>query len=481
MKYIANGSLFSSLKQRAIIAIAACGLLFIALPHQAFGQWKQGSGNPSGQLYNFFGVSFGGSNYLLISAQSTGLPIVTIDSLFASTDNGQSWRPFAANGGSEMTAVTISGIPSLIGSASFPQGNGLTAILSYSTATSLVNPLQTWLPDTLGFPTTQPSNDPLASSLVTIGSTVYAADGQYGVYQQTAPGAKWTPDTVGMSVGGTPYPVGDLFVLGNYIFANAGLYGGIFASSSQGASWFPAHSGIPNTPQGKYLPVVAKLTASGSSLFAMVALYDTSNFSNNLHDFYRSNDNGQTWTLMNSTHLDLGNGVARFTASSNLLFAASDSTVNFSNDNGATWHQADQGLPNFGATFSNITSITVSGTNLVIAVLGSNQIWYRPLSEFVASSVAPAGATDAGLSLALSGNPASGSEVKAIYTLSTAGTAQVKLTDELGRDVRVLQDGRASAGQNVVAIDPLTVEPGTYFVRVEANGMTAMQKLVVTR
>ena len=187
MKHLANGSQILSRAQSAVLSFAVFAFLLTALNHDALGQWKQSAGYTSASMYNFFGVSFGGSNYLLISAQTSGIPVVTIDSLFASTDNGQSWNPFAANGGSEMAAVTIGGVPSLIGSASFLQkDNSLTGMLAYSTATSLVNPLQTWLPDTIGYPTSQPSNDPLAGSFVTIGSTVYASDGAYGIYQQTA-------------------------------------------------------------------------------------------------------------------------------------------------------------------------------------------------------------------------------------------------------------------------------------------------------
>jgi hypothetical protein len=83
------------------------------------------------------------------------------------------------------------------------------------------------------------------------------------------------------------------------------------------------------------------------------------------------------------------------------------------------------------------------------------------------------------LSLYLSQNPASNAVTNIIYTLKTDGPAKVELMDLLGRSVRMLNDGRAAAGQNVIAIDPKSLLPGSYFVRVEANGMSAMQKLVI--
>ena len=86
-----------------------------------------------------------------------------------------------------------------------------------------------------------------------------------------------------------------------------------------------------------------------------------------------------------------------------------------------------------------------------------------------------------GLNLYLTQNPAANSVTNLTYTLPSSGPVQVELMDELGRSVRMLQKGFASAGQNVIAIDPQSLDAGTYFVRVEADGMSAMQKLVITR
>lgn len=112
---------------------------------------------------------------------------------------------------------------------------------------------------------------------------------------------------------------------------------------------------------------------------------------------------------------------------------------------------------------------------------GSSGAWYRLLTDFTNSSVASSDAPDAGLNLSLSENPASSAEVKVTYTLRDAGAAQVELMDELGRSVRMLQNGPAIPGQNLVSIDPLSLAPGTYFVRLTADGASAMQKLVIAR
>ncbi len=473
MKNIANGLHSISRAKRIALTFAACALFSISSNHEAFGQWVQSAGyNNSDQMKGFFAYS----SYLLVDVQASNSPPASIDSLFGSTNNGQTWFAFEANGGIPLTTAPGGGfLPDLIGGASYPSGGGgLSEIMSYSPGTT------TWLPDTLGFPTI--NSDYMASSLVTIGSgsTVFAADGSFGVYQQTAPGAPWTPDTVGMTVAGTPYPVSTLFVSGNNIFAGTSG-GGILVSTNQGTLWTPINSGLTAPLPGWLGPGGASFALSGTTLFAMIPNngfgFDT------LYNFYSLGSDGKTWTLMNATPLKGGVGViTNFAASSNVLFAAHDSVVNFSNDNGATWHQGTQGLPTFAGSLTGITSVCVSGSNLVIGILGAfNEIWYCPLSYFASSSVTPSNAPASGLTLALSGNPASGSPVTVSYTVPSSGIAEVTLMDALGREVRVLQNGRASAGQNVVTIDPLTIAPGSYFVRVEANGSSAMQKLVITR
>jgi hypothetical protein len=90
------------------------------------------------------------------------------------------------------------------------------------------------------------------------------------------------------------------------------------------------------------------------------------------------------------------------------------------------------------------------------------------------------GASDP-LSLYLSQNPVSNIETKLYYTLELGGPVQVEMMDALGRDVRMLQNGRASAGTNIIPIDPKTLAPGTYFIRVETDGSSAMQKLIISR
>jgi hypothetical protein len=85
------------------------------------------------------------------------------------------------------------------------------------------------------------------------------------------------------------------------------------------------------------------------------------------------------------------------------------------------------------------------------------------------------------LGLTISQNPASTSVTKVFFTLKNDANARVELVDMMGRSVRVLQNGRASQGAHVLAIDPNTLASGSYFVRATAEGKSVMQKLVIAR
>ena len=51
--------------------------------------------------------------------------------------------------------------------------------------------------------------------------------------------------------------------------------------------------------------------------------------------------------------------------------------------------------------------------------------------------------------------------------------------DVLGRNVLMLENGFETAGEHSIPIDTKTLSYGTYFVLVEADGASAMQKLVI--
>jgi len=85
------------------------------------------------------------------------------------------------------------------------------------------------------------------------------------------------------------------------------------------------------------------------------------------------------------------------------------------------------------------------------------------------------------LNLYLTANPASNTETKLFYTMKNEGNAQVSLMDALGREVHMLQNGHVQAGQNIIPIDPTKLAAGAYFICINADGITAMRKLIITK
>ncbi len=462
-------SLFILRSMRVFIRSIAFAFLFLAFQHEAFGQWKQAPGFSNENAFNaanvdaIFGLipwgdSLLGSASCAISSADQG---ATFDSLWLSTDHGQTWVDFAPNGGLPMVVV---GNNFIGGAEPDPTSSNPNEVVSYSTDRG-----QTWKTDTAGWGGTG------ASSMFTIGNNIFMSD-DYGIYKQTTPGTSWTIDTAESELGANSSSIVAFTVSGSNLFVST-AFNGVYVSTNQGTSWLPINSGWPSILSYGMMPVWA-FASSGSSLFAAIA-HDTANGGADFDslDFYRTTDDGQNWSKMNTTLQNWGS-LYQFIAIGHSLFAATDSGFYASTDNSGTWNLSQDGLQfAFG---DHPYCVQVSGGNVVIGTSASGA-WYRSLSDFGESSVAPSTAPHAWLSLALSQNPASSSGVTITYTLPEASVARVQLMDELGREVRMLQNGHASAGQNALTIDPLMIETGTYFVRIESNSMSAMQKLVITR
>lgn len=84
------------------------------------------------------------------------------------------------------------------------------------------------------------------------------------------------------------------------------------------------------------------------------------------------------------------------------------------------------------------------------------------------------------LTMKLSANPAlSGTTLS--YNLPESGDVKVSMMDNLGREVKMLHNGFAPAGSNVIPIDPSTMANGTYLVRVSSNSFTGTRKLIIAK
>ncbi len=458
--------------KRVAIRFAAFAIVLIISNHAAFAQWKQVTGfsNSLGNnnVDDVAGFLVYGNNLLADARCASNQTGATSDSLFLSSDNGQTWSSFAPNGGVPLVAFQTNAGYALIGSANLSPATGNKTVLCYSRDQG-----QTWFADTTGWPDT----NAFAAALISFNGKIYMSCGGSGIFQQTAPGAPWTPDTVGMTISyqGVVYPIGvnKLVSSGNnLIAASAGF--GMYVSTNNGASWSSANSGLSYLDSNNGWAPAWAFANSGSSLYALFAHDST----DNTYDCYLTTNNGQSWTLKNSTPQTWSNVTPQLAAFGQNLFAATDSGFYVSTNSGTTWTQWNAGLPTANGPYVN--AVQVSGGYVMVSTF-ENGVWIRKLSDLGLSAVTPIAGSDAGLKLAISGNPASGSGVTITYTMSDAGPTQVSVMDELGRTVRVLQNGMALSGQNVLTLDPLSFAPGSYFVRLSSNGESVTEKLVITR
>jgi hypothetical protein len=101
-----------------------------------------------------------------------------------------------------------------------------------------------------------------------------------------------------------------------------------------------------------------------------------------------------------------------------------------------------------------------------------------PLSFAVAGETEPGVAPGVGVSV--SPNPAR-ERVEVVLTLAEAGAVRVSVLDALGREVVVVIDGPAGAGETSIGIETGAWPAGVYVVRATAGAQTATARLIVAR
>lgn len=444
-------SLFRNLA--ATSALTGFTILF-TLPTVA--QWKQSTG--------------GGAGITALAANGNTVVQTATDSIYRSTDNGQTWELENGNLPIFVGDLTIAGSDIVAAN----NGTGGTILSSIDNGA-------TWNNDTMGY------GDPFfyaAFALTLSGSTIYAGT-VAGVYKQSPGSEMWAPDTLGTSV--TPYPehpgpwtVGAFATSGNDLYMEAtysGTYSQIFYSTNGGAPWVE----IGHTSNQLDSSSIDFLQTSPSSLYAIAVNTDSVVSGLNL---FRTTNNGGSWTQQNSSYLLFGH-VQGFVSKGETLFVACDSGVMVSNDFGVTWKGHNENLPppiiNILRGSTNfLTGIAISGPNLVVGTY-EDGVWYRPLSDFGAASV-PSNQNGSGsLSLSISENPVQSSSVDILYSIPENGISKITLTDALGREIHVLQNDWSPAGRNTIPLDVQAMPLGIYFVRLEANGSSAMQKLAISK
>ncbi len=100
---------------------------------------------------------------------------------------------------------------------------------------------------------------------------------------------------------------------------------------------------------------------------------------------------------------------------------------------------------------------------------------------FRVGTVAAETTPEGGLSLAVTPNPVGVSGARVRYAVSQGGGRRVSLYDVLGREVAVLVDGAAGAGEHEVELDVDRLVPGVYSVRLTAGTDVLTRRITVAR
>ena len=263
----------------------------------------------------------------------------------------------------------------------------------------------------------------------------------------------------------------------------AGTQGRIATSDDGGATWRARFTG-PTIVED--LALAADLSHPyGGTLYAGGLEFGRG--PDPLASVYASNDGAATWRRVHAfvdgefvAHPN--NGVALAVGPDGALYgglrqvvggpAPDVGTVIRSRDGGVTWESVAAG---FGGWAVNAFAVGRDGRLYLVADRG---LWRTAEPITVASEAEPDAASGVGVSVRP--NPARG-RVEVVLSLAEAGAVRVVVIDALGREIAVVLDGAAGAGETVAPVETGAWPAGVYVVRVAAGAQTATARLVVAR
>lgn len=264
------------------------------------------------------------------------------------------------------------------------------------------------------------------TAIAGVGSTLFVASTNQGVFHSTDNGFTWSADTAGIS----RKSFTSLNVIDDSIFA--GTTTGVFRSTDLGASWSSSNSGMTDTN------ILSMVSTHGIHIVSTAS------------GIFTSSDGGATWapTLMFTS-------IRSLAVVGDTVYAGGDGMY-LSTDRGFTWD----------IDGNDMTSVTVSSLatdgDYLYAGTTTTGVWRRPVSESAGTSAGEAGFSANRVSIYP--NPFRGT-VNATVTVETDCEARVRMFDILGHvvfDAGILQ---LTKGSNRIALQPEHIGAGLFFVR----------------
>ncbi len=392
-----------------------------------------------------------------------------VDGVHASTDTGGVWT--LRNDG-----MIGAGVPALVS-----QGGVLASGTFYDGVAKSTDGGTSWKYSNTGLP------GHIIHVLQTSGNLLWEG-GNLGVYRSTDNGANWSSANNGF---GGYNPTYSFFSQPPLLYSGGSL--GVFVSGDSGASWTKISAGLAVKP----VYSIFLVSANGSTLLA--GAYDT---------LYRSSNGGGSWTPAKKV---VSEQMIRFGSD---IYAATQSGVMISTDEGITWNSANQNInplacKAFAISGNNlflgasagifrttgrgvgwtdvaaglppgeVFSLLVAGSYLYAGV-GFTGVWKRQLSEIV-TDVGMTGPLPVRASLEQNYPNPFNPLTTIRYSLPTPSRVTMTVFNILGQQVAELVKGDIGPGSHDVTFDGSALSSGLYFYRIQAGGFTQTKTLLLLR
>jgi uncharacterized delta-60 repeat protein len=161
------------------------------------------------------------------------------------------------------------------------------------------------------------------------------------------------------------------------------------------------------------------------------------------------------------------------------MLANGELDTSFGNNGTAVYALAQPASLAMGAALQNDGRIVIAGWTGNTALTAYQPVAIRILSDgTVDTEPVPADASP--LALSVFPNPLA-SQGSVDFSLAGAGRARLAVYDLLGREIAVLHEGPASSGTSRVSFDASRLAPGSYVLRLVADGSATARSITVVR
>ena len=312
-----------------------------------------------------------------------------------------------------------------------------------------------------------------------------------GMWRSSNDGNHWTQMNAAAVIGSMYSMLQD----GAFLFAGGNL--GSARSTDSGVSWTSLGIGMPR-------PESYSMAHHGKYIF----------FGNDYGEIYRSSNDGDSWTRVDSIGYDGSATVGSMAVIGNTLLAATEHRGIFrSTDDGITWDSSDVGLlqqsvtsllvhgafvfagvngglymsidsgrswilANAGLTWDVISLAVLDST--LFAGISQQGIWRRPLSELAVLSIPEDNSINANDLEPNYPNPFSTSTNIAFHLKHTSQVT-IQIIDAAGRLSTVFSSNTMSAGRHEFTWDARNFQTGLYLCVINVRGHILASKILLLR